>query len=380
MTDEIQENKIQKIQLDIDVKTDALDALESKLERIQKRIEFKELFGWSASKTNYTDMMTTYTKQIENIGATNKLIKEQQKNVAKGSERWKEYQSQIDSNNSSVQDLLSNLAQTSQTLANMPISKAETKNEKLDKKDSLYDEKINNTISSSKKNSYINKQISNINSRNDNYEDAWSSAQSNVSSSQKGLKSLYGKNKKSSYSKLFKQAYSLSKSGKKISNSLFSDIQKAISTTSGDKTRKNENKQLQKLLRYCFYWNNRIIAEEEAEYNYKMSLLTTPNDRKEKWDTQRDNTIDYIETSVSSATSGNQYTKNSKNYALSAQNSALKRQNNAYHSETLKAAAQVNYKKKGSDAKSAYSKINSALKKASGSYKKALKSYVKDKR
>ena len=184
---QLTELKLEKIQLEIDVKADKLTRLESALDKIQGKIDLKETWGFQASVKDYTKMNANLSKQMANLNEQNTLIKQQQSLVEKGSEAWQDYQQSIDSNNASVQSLTQSMAENASALAAIAGEKAASKIEKYDASDELLQAKAENSNHYANQNSYIDSEIKNIGKRQSAYDAAVKTDKSGLKSASRTL-------------------------------------------------------------------------------------------------------------------------------------------------------------------------------------------------
>lgn len=221
--------KTAKIQLEIDVKADKLEQIEAKYDKLQSKLDLRDSFSQLGSEKDYKTLNKYVSQQIKNLNEQNELVKQQQSIVKKGSESWYEYQSTIDSNNSSIQSLTKSMVENAQTMAELANTKADNKVDAYDSADELLKARIENSSSYKKQNSYINKEIANIKNRQKAYDAAVSTNKSNLNSASKKItktKQTKGSKLDKTYNSIVKEAQSCVKSKKEISGSL---IQKAQS-------------------------------------------------------------------------------------------------------------------------------------------------------
>lgn len=153
------EIKRDRIQLKIDNRENKRKHLDTLTEQL------KSDFDLTSTKGNYNAINNVVSKQITNYQKQNKLIKEQQSLVKKGSEEWYKYQDSIDSNNESIQDLR-------QSMIDLVADGLDKALDKLENADELSDAKMQNVISASAKNKYVDEKIGNISARKTAYDNA----------------------------------------------------------------------------------------------------------------------------------------------------------------------------------------------------------------
>lgn len=168
----ITENKIAKIQLKIELKGIAFDKLENLLDKLKWTTSLKNVFGFMASKENYTSQNNNIIKQIKNLNEQNKILAQQQKEVKKGSKAWNDYQSQIDDNTGSMRNLTQSMAENAVAKASLADEYAQKKIEKYNSNDELYKAKADNATWFGTKNYYTGRQMANVDNRLSAYNQA----------------------------------------------------------------------------------------------------------------------------------------------------------------------------------------------------------------
>lgn len=83
-----------------------LDRLKAKNDKLANDLALKQKTGTKIVAKDYKDQIKNNNTQIENYKKQNKELEKLQKNVSYGSDEWKKYQEQIDSNNASMNSLL----------------------------------------------------------------------------------------------------------------------------------------------------------------------------------------------------------------------------------------------------------------------------------
>ena len=151
--------KSDKIQLKIDNHENKRKHLDTLTEQL------KSDFDLTSTKGNYNSINNVVSKQITNYQKQNKLIEKQQSLVKKGSEEWYKYQDSIDSNNESIQDLR-------QSMIDLISDGLDKALDKLEDADELSDAKIQNALTASEKNKYVDEKIKNIPARKSVYANA----------------------------------------------------------------------------------------------------------------------------------------------------------------------------------------------------------------
>ncbi len=239
------------------------------VEKTQNKIDLKEAWGGSASIKDYRSMNKSVSKQIGYLKDQNAELKKQQKAVPRTSEAWYDYQEQMDSNSSSIQNLTKNMAENAQAAASLAKANADSKVAKYDSKDELYEAKIDNAATSKSKNSFVNKIISNIGSRQKAYDIAVTSSTKKLNSSASAISGLKSKKtntknkaanaENKAYNAVLKKVKAQIKTGKRIGESLLTDT-----------TELNDNLALyHACVKYNAYFDakaeNEMIAEIYAE-------------------------------------------------------------------------------------------------------------------
>lgn len=198
--------------------------------KVQDRIDLKEAWGGSAKASDYNSMNKSVAKQVGYLEKQNTELKKLQKSVPRTSEAWYDYQEQIDSNSSSIQDLTKSMAENAQAAASLAKTKADLKVDKYDSKDELYNAKIENATTAKSKNSLIDNEISNIGNRQKAYKTAVKTSTKKLNSSASAINGLKSKktntNSKATnaenktYNTVLKKVKAKVKKGERIGTSL----------------------------------------------------------------------------------------------------------------------------------------------------------------
>lgn len=213
----ITENKIAKIQIDVEIKGTALNKLEKLLDKLSWNTSLKGVFGGLASEINYTLQNKNLMNQIKNLNQTNALLMKQQKEVKKGSSAWNDYQSKIQDNNSTIRNLTQTMAENAVAKAALADEKANKKIEKYDSQDELSKAKSENATNYKTQNKYIDKEIANIDKRLSAYRQAESTNLLGLNSS---IKSINKVKTTSSNKSLLAEVKKYTGSRKEVPNSL----------------------------------------------------------------------------------------------------------------------------------------------------------------
>ena len=112
---------------------------------------------------------------------------EYQSQVEKGSDRWKEFQEQIDSNNSSIRKLNQSTTELIKNIANIPIEERDEDLENSDNTLSLLQKKYDNATSAKERKGILKQMEAEQKRQKEIYEKAKKESQSNLSKSQDDL-------------------------------------------------------------------------------------------------------------------------------------------------------------------------------------------------
>lgn len=165
--------KLAKIQLEIDIDQRSLTKLQSKLDKLQFRLDLSQLFGGLGSASTYNAMNLNNQQQIQNLNHQNDLIRQQMELVEKGSEAWENYRQQISDNESSIRQLLQTIAQNEQALANLRNERRDQRNEERDRKDELDNLRMQNSSTNlNRQNRYSRDEQRRIDARLEEYNNA----------------------------------------------------------------------------------------------------------------------------------------------------------------------------------------------------------------
>lgn len=255
------------------------DKLASKVsnavEKIQNKIDLKETWGGSAKASDYIGMNKNMAKQVGYLKDQNAELKKLQKSVPRTSEAWYDYQEQIDGNSSSIQELTKNMVENAQAAASLAKAKADSKVEKYDSQDELYEAKIGNATTAKSKNGSIDKIISNIGNRQKEYKTAVKTSTKRLNSSASAINGLKSKKtntkdkatnaENKTYNTVLKKVKAQVKKGERIGTSL---LNKA--------TGLNDNLAL---YRACVQYNSYLDAKEENETIAELYAETAKSEK-----------------------------------------------------------------------------------------------------
>ncbi len=243
--------------------------------KVQDRIDLKEAWGGSAKASDYNSMNKSVAKQVGYLEKQNTELKKLQKSVPRTSEAWYDYQEQIDSNSSSIQDLTKSMAENAQAAASLAKTKADLKVDKYDSKDELYNAKIENATTAKSKNSLIDNEISNIGNRQKAYNTAVKTSTKKLNSSASAINGLKSKKtntknkttnaENKNYNTVLKKVKAQIKSGKRIGTSL-------LNKTTG------LNDDLA-LYNACVQYNAYLDAKEENETIAELYAETAKSEK-----------------------------------------------------------------------------------------------------
>lgn len=110
-----------KIELDITELQAANEDLESENNLISDNIEHSKERGQFDLSGNYKQQIGNNQKQVSNLEKQNKKLEKLKETVDEGSEAWNEYESRIQSNNESLNNLKSSNVELAEAMYNLPI-------------------------------------------------------------------------------------------------------------------------------------------------------------------------------------------------------------------------------------------------------------------
>ena len=251
---QLERDKRDKLREKLDARTWALqqqrERLSTKSDRKQDAIDFKESLEGSANTSEYQWLINNADKQYENINAENSLLKEYLATLDSTSEEWADIQSQIESNESSMRDLISSQVEWNNKIAQMPIDKAEKAIEKLGAKEDYINAKYENTTSSYAKRQ-LNDTLAGIKEDTlKQYRNAYETTKDNFNTS------AYNINQMSSKDSLVAKVQKYTKSGKEIPSDVLSSVYGSGNTL---------------LIRRCEQYNAAYLARETAKDTYDLN-------------------------------------------------------------------------------------------------------------
>ena len=178
--DEIEDLKIQKY-------TDAIDKLKIKNEELNDAISEREAIGLDVREKDYSAVVKNNNKQISQLEKQNALLYKYQSQVQKGSERWKEFQEQIDSNNSSIRQLNQSTTELIKNIANIPIEERDEDLEDSSNRLALLQKKYDNATSLQERKQILKLMEEEQKKQKEINEQAKNATKSNLSTSQNNL-------------------------------------------------------------------------------------------------------------------------------------------------------------------------------------------------
>lgn len=130
------------------------DDARRKLDKFSESLSLKD----SKTESDYNKQINLTSDTITALKKENEELKELQSEVTKHSDLWYEYQDRIDSNDSSVVTLTSDIHKLAEEMANLPIEEAAKKIEKLTAKQDILSAKYENLNTYKGKNKNLDKQ------------------------------------------------------------------------------------------------------------------------------------------------------------------------------------------------------------------------------
>lgn len=203
-----------------------LSLKESNTSKAQAKVDYKSDAGYTLTRDDYKTILSSKKNELAVSTAERKQysLRKIENDYKKGKLSREDYLSQLEyitSLDSKIVQLRSDIVSTAQEMANLASTLADKKIEKLDSQDELYDLKSSNAIGYLNKNSFVSKEIANINKRQQIYNDAYKQNAKGVASYGKKISSTkLTKDNKNVLSKL--KTYV--KGGKKIPVSLMDKV------------------------------------------------------------------------------------------------------------------------------------------------------------
>ena len=136
---------------------------------------------------DYSAVVKNNNKQISQLEKQNALLYKYQSQVQKGSERWKEFQEQIDSNNSSIRQLNQSTTELIKNIANIPIEERDEDLEDSSNRLALLQKKYDNATSLQERKQILKLMEEEQKKQKEINEQAKNATKSNLSTSQNNL-------------------------------------------------------------------------------------------------------------------------------------------------------------------------------------------------
>lgn len=277
--DEIEDLNIQKY-------ADVVDKLKTKNDELNDVISEREALGLEVREKDYSSLIKNNDSQIKQLEKQNALLAEYQSQVQKGSDRWKEFQDQIDSNNSSIRQLNQSTTELINNIANIPIEKRDDDLETSSDRLALLQKKYDNATSSKERKEILKLMEEEQKKQREINEQAKITTKNNLAKSQNNLLNY----KSEQQSKAEKSSADIKENEKYISskqkefNTLSkqeSSLNKKISAID-QKIKNTKDKTLLKELNNQKKDYEKQLDEIQSQKNQVSSQLTTANKNLEK--------------------------------------------------------------------------------------------------
>ena len=269
---------------------------ESGTNNAQTKVDYKSDADYTLTQDDYKRVLSSKKNELGVSVAERKQykLKRLEKQYKNGEISREDYLSQLEYINtldSNIIKLRSDIVSTAQEMANLASTNADKKIEKLDTKDELYDLKSSNAIGYSNKNSFITKEMANIDKRQQIYASAYKENAKNLKSYSRRISSTKAtKDNKNILAKV----KSYVKGGKKIPASLMDRTLYANCETynqflESTKTSKEvydkykeqakqdkAEKANQKLENIQNYYSNKqsVYSQRQQQLNNRMDIIT----------------------------------------------------------------------------------------------------------
>ncbi len=285
----LENDKRDKIREKVDTRLSAIQSdrerLNVKAERKKDAIDYKEIIGGNAYSSEYQWLIKNSRQQYDSYQSENSVLKEYLSTLTKTSEEWEDIQKQIESNESSMRDLISSQTEWNHKIAQMPIEKAEKTIEKLSAKNEFINAKYENS-GYVKHKQQMNKQLAN-NARLElkANQTAYTETKTNFYTASYNINHM-------TRDSLVTKVQKYTKAGKEIPSDILSLVYNSGNTL---------------LIHRCSQYNAAYLARETAKDTYKLSKEQTKTELSELG--QRN--VEAVSTSFA-----NKYTKvdNKKSY------------------------------------------------------------------
>ena len=218
----LQNTKRDKLREKLDVR---LFGIQTNRERIsvkadtwQDRMDYKESLGKSVYSSDYRWMINNATQQYSNIESENTILNDYLSTLDKTSEEWADIQSKIESNESSMRDLIASQVEWNNKIAQMPIDKAEKTIDKLATKREYINAKYDNSTSSFNQREMNQNLAKNLKNELSAYRESYNTTGKNFSTAK------YNINQLQANSSIISKVQRYTKSGKDIPADVLSSV------------------------------------------------------------------------------------------------------------------------------------------------------------
>lgn len=253
---------------------------ESGTNNAQTKVDYKSDANYTLTQDDYKKVLSSKKNELGVSVAERKQykLKRLEKQYKNGEISREDYLSQLEYINtldSNIIKLRSDIVSTAQEMANLASTNADKKIEKLDTKDELYDLKSSNAIGYNNKNSFIIKEMANINKRQQIYASAYKENAKNLKSYSRRISSTKAtKDNKNILAKV----KSYVKGGKKIPVSLMDKV-----FALGDRT----------LYANCETYNQFLESTKTSKEVYDKYKEQAKQDKAEKANQKLENIQNY---------------------------------------------------------------------------------------
>lgn len=218
---EIQNQYAQKI---IEYQKKETEAYEDSIKRREKLVDLKETFGGTASKKDLLYQKKQTAAELNVIEQQTNKLKKLQATTTEGSAAWETYQEQIKANADSAADLVQSLAELADQIANLPLDNLDAYIDKNDEKKELYEARLGNATTASKKNGIINKEIGLVNKNNAKTQNTAKTTAANLKVAVSSIDTVRKSDKVTKTDDTYQKVQSYVKSKKQIPASLITKL------------------------------------------------------------------------------------------------------------------------------------------------------------
>lgn len=253
---------------------------ESGTNNAQTKVDYKSDADYTLTQDDYKRVLSSKKNELGVSVAERKQykLKRLEKQYKNGEISREDYLSQLEYINtldSNIIKLRSDIVSTAQEMANLASTNADKKIEKLDNKDEVYDLKSSNAIGHSNKNSFVTKEMANINKRQQIYASAYKENAKNLKSYSRRISSTKAtKDNKN----ILEKVKSYVKGGKKIPVSLMDKV-----FALGDRT----------LYANCETYNQFLESTKTSKEVYDKYKEQAKQDKAEKANQKLENIQNY---------------------------------------------------------------------------------------